>query len=91
VVVSRCIRCLVSGRVQGVWFRGSTRQQAVALGLGGHARNLADGRVEVVACGETAALEPLKAWLRQGPPTARVDGVECTEIDLPPPESFTTG
>lgn len=89
--MSRCIRCLVSGRVQGVWFRGSTQQQAVALGLGGHARNLADGRVEVVACGETAALERLKAWLRQGPPMARVDGVECAEIDHPAPDGFTTG
>jgi acylphosphatase len=65
----------VSGRVQGVFFRASTRQQASRLGLRGYARNLADGRVEVVACGSAEAVGELERWLWQGPPAARVDDV----------------
>ncbi len=53
-------RFLVSGRVQGVFYRGSTREQAVALGLSGYARNLPDGRVEVVASGDEGALDVLE-------------------------------
>jgi acylphosphatase len=71
-----CARFLVSGRVQGVFFRASTREQARALGLSGHAKNLDDGRVEVLACGEPQALDALERWLHAGPPSARVDGVE---------------
>lgn len=69
-------RFLVSGRVQGVYYRASTREQALALGLDGSATNLADGRVEVVAAGAPAAIDALEQWLRQGPPAARVDAVE---------------
>jgi acylphosphatase len=65
----------VSGRVQGVFFRASTRQEALRLSLRGYARNLADGRVEVVACGSAAAVSELERWLWQGPPAARVDDV----------------
>lgn len=64
---------LISGRVQGVFFRASTQRQAEALGLRGHAFNLEDGRVEVVAQGLPEALERLEAWLRQGPAQAQVD------------------
>ncbi len=77
--------------MQGVWYRGSTQQQALALGLTGHARNLDDGRVEVLACGEPAALKQLREWLWQGPPRARVEQVECREADEAPPAGFTTG
>src|SRR4051794_1362488 len=63
-------RCLVSGKVQGVFFRASTRQKAVELGCGGYAKNLADGRVEVLAIGEPFAVAQLIAWLRIGPPAA---------------------
>jgi len=73
-------RFIVSGKVQGVWFRASTREQAQALGLRGVARNLNDGRVEVLAIGDTAAIERLAVWLGQGPPLARVDAVECTAV-----------
>lgn len=66
---------LIAGRVQGVFFRDSTRQQARRLDLCGYAINLDDGRVEVVAQGEPDALNQLDAWLRQGPPAARVDEV----------------
>lgn len=65
-------RFVVNGKVQGVWFRASTREQALALGLQGHAVNLADGSVEVLACGEAQALDALERWLWQGPPLARV-------------------
>ncbi|NLG58985.1 MAG: acylphosphatase [Gammaproteobacteria bacterium] len=71
-------RFLVSGRVQGVFFRASTRTRARELGLRGHALNLPDGRVEVLAAGLPDALEALAEWLRQGPPGARVEAVERT-------------
>jgi acylphosphatase len=67
---------LVSGRVQGVGFRAATVEQARRLGLLGHARNLPDGRVEVLAVGADAAVAALAAWLQAGPPLARVDAVE---------------
>ncbi len=84
------IRCLVSGRVQGVWFRASTQRQAQALGLSGYARNLADGRVEVLACGEEGALSELRAWLCEGPPAAEVISVECSIWEGESPSGFTT-
>lgn len=90
--VKQCVRCLVSGRVQGVWYRAGTRDKARALGLSGYARNLADGRVEVLACGEPGAIEQLRRWLREGPPAAEVSGVECGEAsEQEAPEGFTTG
>lgn len=73
-------RFLVSGLVQGVFFRASTQARARELGLAGHARNLADGRVEVVAQGGADALDALGRWLLQGPPSARVDGVAREDI-----------
>lgn len=76
----RCMRFLVSGRVQGVFFRGATQTRARRLGLSGFAKNLPDGRVEVIACGEPASLEQLQHWLWQGPPHARVDDVAAEEI-----------
>lgn len=87
------MRFIVSGRVQGVFFRGSTRDQAVALGLCGHAVNLPNGRVEVVAWGEAAALATLHEWLQHGPPMARVDDVQREVIaDAGSvPLDFTTG
>jgi acylphosphatase len=66
---------LVSGRVQGVWFRASAREHAVALGLDGDARNLADGRVELHAEGTAEAIESFLAWCGAGPAGARVDTV----------------
>jgi acylphosphatase len=69
-------RFIVSGKVQGVFFRASVREEALRLGLRGCAKNLPDGRVEVIAAGDGAALEDLAAWLRQGPPMARVEDLE---------------
>lgn len=68
-------RFLVEGRVQGVFFRASTQHQAQALALRGHAINLDDGRVEVLAVGPDEAVDALADWLRHGPPQARVDRV----------------
>lgn len=79
-------RFRVSGRVQGVGFRYATLDEARRLGLSGWVRNLPDGRVEVLAQGETARLDQFFRWLQQGPPTARVTSVEraCeTAITLP--------
>lgn len=74
-------RCHVSGRVQGVFFRASTRQRAEALGVTGYARNLRDGRVEVLACGGEAAVEALVEWLAEGPPAAHVTAVDVEVLD----------
>jgi acylphosphatase len=63
---------LVFGKVQGVYFRDSTRLEAERLGIRGIARNLPDGSVEVLAHGPAAAVEELRAWLLRGPPRARV-------------------
>lgn len=75
-----CLRFVVSGKVQGVYFRDSTRKLASSLNLTGWVENLEDGRVEGVACGEAAAISQLCEWLNQGPPRARVDDVQKTEI-----------
>ncbi|HKS56959.1 MAG TPA: acylphosphatase [Steroidobacteraceae bacterium] len=74
-------RCYVTGRVQGVFYRASTRERAQQLRCRGYARNLADGRVEVLAIGEPAAVDALVKWLWQGPPAAQVQDVQCTEVD----------
>lgn len=78
------VRFFIRGHVQGVAFRVHTREQALALGLRGHARNLADGRVEVLAVGDAGAIERLAEWLRHGPPSARVDAVHSEAAE---PES----
>ncbi|WP_166209140.1 acylphosphatase [Cognatiluteimonas telluris] len=72
-------RFLVSGVVQGVCFRANTQAQAQRLGVRGHARNLADGRVEVLAVGGADAVDQLAHWLQHGPPHARVDYVQREE------------
>ena len=83
-------RFLVSGRVQGVFFRASTREQALRLGVTGQARNLVDGRVEVLAYGAVSALDALERWLRQGPPAAKVGQVLREPLVGEPPAGFTT-
>jgi acylphosphatase len=77
----RC-RAVVSGRVQGVFYRASAEREAARLGVAGHARNLPDGRVELVVEGDRAAVEAMLAWARQGPAQAVVTGIEVT--DEPP-------
>jgi acylphosphatase len=80
----------VSGRVQGVFYRGSAQLRARELGITGHARNLADGRVEVVVCGESLQVDTYIAWLRIGPAAASVTGVEIAEHEpAERPSAFT--
>lgn len=72
-------RVVVSGRVQGVFFRDSCAREARAAGVAGSIINRADGRVEAVFEGEPAAVEALVAWCRTGPARARVDHVEVSD------------
>ena len=81
----------VTGHVQGVFFRVSTRDVAVPLGISGHAINLSDRSVEVRACGDADAIESLENWLQQGPRLAEVTAVTETPTDCTQPERFTTG
>lgn len=74
-------RFIVAGRVQGVFFRASTRERALALGLRGSAVNRADGSVEVRAAGDTEALDALERWLGHGPAHARVETVRREPLD----------
>jgi acylphosphatase len=75
-------RCYISGRVQGVFYRASTRQKAIELGCAGYACNLDDGRVEVLAIGEPHAVQSLLDWLWRGPPGSDVKFVEVRELPL---------
>jgi acylphosphatase len=85
----RCKICWVSGRVQGVYYRGTAATRARELGIRGYARNLPDGRVEVLACGEPQALERFIEWLWIGSSASRVTGVEVAERDeFQPPAEF---
>jgi len=85
-----CARFIVSGRVQGVFFRASTRTEAVRLNLTGYAKNLPDGSVEVFACGAAAALDELERWLHVGPPAARVVSVSRSQVEDSAPRGFST-
>ena len=76
-----CKRFWISGRVQGVWYRASTQKQAASLKVSGYARNLNDGRVEVLACGEDEAVTALGKWLWIGSPHARVVDVQAETVD----------
>ena len=84
-------RFIVRGKVQGVWFRVSTRDVAVRLGLTGHARNLANGDVEVLAMGDAEAIATLADWLQQGPPLARVDAVVRSDAEAVAMHDFEIG
>ena len=84
----RAVRCVVVGRVQGVYYRAATAEVAVRLELDGWVKNLADGRVEVVAAGEWPAIATLTSWLWKGPPAARVDAVHVEEWTSSVPRGF---
>jgi len=86
-------RCLVSGRVQGVYYRASAQQRARAAGIAGHARNLEDGRVEVLAYGDEQLVLEFIDWLWVGPSAAKVTQVVVEVIELHPelrPVDFRT-
>ncbi|MFQ5507940.1 MAG: acylphosphatase [Leptospirillia bacterium] len=75
----RSAEAVVSGRVQGVWFRAFTRGVAEKLGLTGFVKNLADGRVHLVAVGPAAKVSALLDEVKQGPPGSRVDDVSVSD------------
>ena len=76
-----CRRSFVSGRVQGVFYRATCVRKAESLELWGYARNLVDGRVEVLACGEEAAVSEFIAWLWEGSPASKVTDVATEHAD----------
>lgn len=75
------VKAVVSGRVQGVWFRASTREKADELGVRGYVKNLPDGRVEIVAVGEEEKVDALLEWASQGPPGARVKDIALKPLE----------
>lgn len=77
------VHVFISGKVQGVFFRSSTKRQAEGLGITGWVRNLADGRVEAIFEGEKEDVEQMVQWCRKGPGYARVEGVDAI------PEGYT--
>ena len=85
-----CSLFLISGKVQGVWYRAATREQAQRLGITGYARNLDDGRVEVLACGDAEAVTKLGEWLYDGPPLASVNKVERQDAAYREMTGFST-
>jgi len=76
-----CRRSVVSGRVQGVFYRATCVRKAQLLGVTGYARNLSDGRVEVLACGSAAAVEQFVAWLWEGSPSSKVTSVDTIDVE----------
>jgi len=76
----RKVRAIISGRVQGVWFRASTLEKALEYGVRGTVRNLLDGRVELVAEGDEERVNRLLRWAENGPPMAAVDRLELEEL-----------
>ncbi|HET9864551.1 MAG TPA: acylphosphatase [Steroidobacteraceae bacterium] len=84
----------MSGRVQGVFYRATCVRKAQELGLTGHARNLADGRVEVLACGEAAVVAAFEKWLWEGSAASKVTAVDSADVDpaaVQRTTSFTSG
>lgn len=84
-------RFTIRGRVQGVFFRANTRRLADSLGLTGHAVNLDNGNVEVLACGDETALGELERWLQDGPPMAEVTDVIAEDVTWRALDGFITG
>lgn len=83
-----CVHCFVSGRVQGVFYRAFVQDEARAQKITGWAKNLSDGRVEVVLCGEREKVHALQEKLRQGPARADVENVTREEIPWEDHEDF---
>lgn len=75
-------RALVTGRVQGVFFRDTCRRVAEEHGVDGWARNLSDGRVEIVLEGPSEDVDRVIVWAREGTPWAQVSEVEVTDEDV---------
>ncbi|HKD55328.1 MAG TPA: acylphosphatase [Steroidobacteraceae bacterium] len=89
MTVTACKRCLVAGRVQGVFYRATAARRARELGLRGHARNLSDGRVEVLACGDVESVDAFVKWLWIGSSASKVSSVEVTDAAVDALEART--
>jgi acylphosphatase len=74
-----CKKCLIGGRVQGVFYRATAARRARELGIHGHARNLPDGRVEVLACGDEETVSAFVTWLWIGSSASKVTSVEVSD------------
>jgi acylphosphatase len=83
-----CLHCFVGGQVQGVFYRNGVKQKAKELDINGWTRNLSDGRVEVMACGDAEKVEELREWLWDGPPRAEVTDVDVSELPYEEHDSF---
>lgn len=94
-----CLWVTVSGRVQGVWFRRFTQQKAESYGVTGWVRNLADGRVEALLCGDEKSVKQVESWMSQGPELSNVaeliseqarwqEFAEFSVLDNPEPEGL---
>ncbi|OLQ94058.1 acylphosphatase [Vibrio ponticus] len=81
-MAQRCVKFVVEGRVQGVGFRYQTAYFALKVGVTGYAKNLWDGDVEVMVCGNDAQLERMDEYLQDGPPSARVDNLSRESVDF---------
>jgi acylphosphatase len=84
----KTVSILITGKVQGVFYRKSARDQALAIGLRGSVRNLPDGSVQAIATGEPAQLDSFIAWCKQGPPRAAVNNVTVSELEFQSFENF---
>ncbi|WP_194435048.1 acylphosphatase [Vibrio fluminensis] len=78
----RCMKFVVAGRVQGVGFRYQTAYFALKVGATGYAKNLWDGNVEVMVCGNEAQIAKMHEYLKEGPPSSRVDQLSREEVDF---------
>jgi acylphosphatase len=78
------VHLIVSGRVQGVWYRGSARDHARTLGVNGFARNLRDGTVELMVEGEDELVDQMVAWAWEGPKLAIVSDIKVEELPYEP-------
>ncbi len=76
----KCFRITVTGRVQGVFFRASTKTQADNLGLTGWVKNESDGSVMIEVAGDEKSIQNFIKWCHEGPPISRVDNVRLKEI-----------
>jgi len=83
------IQIIVTGKVQGVFYRQGTKEKARELGVTGHVENLADGNVKIIATGTREQLDSLINWSKQGPPKAKVEKTEISDQSLQLFEKFT--
>lgn len=89
-----CKKSVIAGRVQGVFYRATAARRARELGIKGYAINLADGRVEVLACGHPEHVRLFMDWLWIGPSASKVTSVEVSDAQMPEeqmPDDFRTG